>query len=136
MGHKVVKAGSHCPKRPMCACSAISSCHSEHQRDGSLSTAWQASAGGRPGLLFDWALPLLAPPAGAPAPDFSTQFWAAAALGACLSVCDAVPLARYANAALGACQAVLEADATAADLLPPTLNAIRQVLLRRACALR
>ena len=93
--------------------------------------AWCATAGGRPGLLFDWALPLLAPPAGAPAPDFSTQFWAAAALGACLGVCDAVTLARYANAALGACQAVLEADATSADLLPPTLNAIRQVPLWR-----
>ena len=39
-----------------------------------------------------------------------------------------MPLARYANAALGACQAVLEAEATTADLLPPTLNAICQVL--------
>ena len=117
----------------MHACRAGLFSYLKHQWDAALSTAWHASAGGRPGLLFDWALPLLAPPAGAPAPDFSTQFWAAAALGACLSVCDAVPLARYANAALGACQAVLEADATSADLLPPTLNAIRQVLLRRAC---
>ncbi|KAK9822206.1 hypothetical protein WJX81_005370 [Elliptochloris bilobata] len=93
---------------------------------GALATRPLAHTGGRPGLLFDWALPLLAPPAGAPTPDFGTQFWAAAALGACLTACDAVTLARYANAVLAACQAVLEADATIANLLPPTLAAMRQ----------
>jgi len=83
-------------------------------------------AGGRPGLLFDWALPLLAPPAGAPVPDLGTQFWAAAALGACLAACDMVTLARYANAVLAACQAVLEAEGTTVHLLGPTLAAVRQ----------
>lgn len=84
-------------------------------------------AGGRPGLLFDWALPLLAPAVGAPAPAFATQFWAAAALGACLAACDNTTLARYANAVLAACQAVLESDGTTAHLLPPTLAAMREV---------
>ena len=78
--------------------------------------------------MFDWALPLLAPPsAGTKAPDVGVQFAALSALRECLAVADDLTLARYATAVITACQKLLEEERTPMQLLPPLLGVLAQV---------
>ncbi len=105
----------------------------------------RASAGVPSGLLFDWALPAIAPPqpppvpahpaAGPPPPpprrpDLGAQFGAVSALRECLAAAEPVVLSRYAAAVFGALEAALEAEGTDAKLLPPLLAALMQARFR------
>lgn len=85
-------------------------------------------AGASPGLLFDWAIPLMTAYAtdGA-APDEGAAYWALSALQHGLPGCDNKALTRYGNALLEACQRLLEADTLSEHLLPPLLAVIAQV---------
>lgn len=97
-----------------------------------------------PGLLFDWALPTIDPPAPAPPappapgrlsppltrkpkPDLGAQFGALSVLRECLAAVEPVVLSRYAAAVFDALEAALEAEGTDAKLLPPLLGVLMQV---------
>ena len=80
-----------------------------------------------PGILFDWAIPLLAPTSAACSADVGVQFAALSALRECLAVADDLTLARYATVTLSACQKLLEEERTPMQLLPPLLGALTQV---------
>lgn len=88
------------------------------------------SAVATPGILFDWALPLLTPTSAAGAADVGVQFAALSALRECLAAADEVTLARYATVTFDACQKLLEDERTLMQLLPPLLGVLTQV---RAC---
>lgn len=83
-----------------------------------------------PGILFDWALPLLTPASTAAATDVGVQFAALSALRECLAAADDVTLARYATVVFDACQKLLEDERTVMQLLPPLLGVLTQA---RAC---
>lgn len=80
-----------------------------------------------PGLLFDWALPLLAPTSPAGAADVGVQFAALSALRECMWAADDVTLARYATVTFDTCQKLLEDERTLMQLLPPLLGVLTQV---------
>lgn len=80
-----------------------------------------------PGILFDWAIPLLAPTSAARSADVGVQFAALSALRECLAFADDVTLARYATVTLSACQKLLEEERTPMQLLPPLLGVLTQV---------
>jgi hypothetical protein len=81
-----------------------------------------------PGVLFDWALPLLTPGDGkARAKDVGVRFAALSALRECLAVADDVTLARYATAVCNAVQRLLEDEQTQMQLLTPLLGVVAQV---------
>ena len=89
-----------------------------------------------PGVLFDWALPLLTPgnggKAASSAKDVGVRFAALSALRECLAAADEVTLARYATAVCGAVQRLLEDEQTQMQLLPPLLGVVAQVRSRLA----
>ena len=87
-----------------------------------------------PGVLFDWALPLLTPGNGkaATGKDVGVRFAALSALRECLAVADDVTLARYATAVCSAVQRLLEDEQTQMQLLPPLLGVVVQV---KTCSL-
>ena len=91
-------------------------------------TGLHASAGVSPGLLFDWAIPLMSAYAsdGTKASEGSV-YWALSALQHGLRGCDSRAVTRYGNALLGACQALMEAEALPEHLLPQLLDVIVQV---------
>ena len=80
-----------------------------------------------PGILFDWALPLLTPGSAASSADVGAQFAALSALRECLAVADDVTLARYGTVTLSACQKMLDEERTPMQLLPPLLGVLTQV---------
>ena len=86
-----------------------------------------------PGVLFDWALPLLTPGNGraASAKDVGVRFAALSALRECLAAADEVTLARYATAVCSAVQRLLEDEQTQMQLLTPLLGVVAQVSSRR-----
>ena len=84
-----------------------------------------------PGVLFDWALPVLTPRDGkARAKDVGVRFAALSALRECLAVADDVTLARYATAVCNAVQKLLEDEQTQMQLLTPLLGVVAQVRAR------
>ena len=100
-------------------------------------TGLHTSAGVSPGLLFDWAIPLMSAYAsdGTKATEGSV-YWALCALQHGLRGCDSRAVTRYGNALLDACQALLEAEALPEHLLPLLLDVIAQVwcLQRTRCS--
>ena len=81
-----------------------------------------------PGVLFDWALPLLTAGDGkASAKDVGVRFAALSALRECLAVADDITLARYATAVCNAVQRLLEDEQTQMQLLTPLLGVVAQV---------
>ena len=88
-----------------------------------------AGAGVSPGLLFDWAIPLMtAFTTDAAQPDEGSVYWALSALQHGLQGCDDRAVTRYGNALLDACQRLLEADTLPEHLLPILLLVISQVV--------
>ena len=92
-------------------------------------TGLYLSAVTTPGVLFDWALPLLTPGNGkaATAKDLGVRFAALSALRECLAAADEVTLARYATAVCSAVQKLLEDEQTQMQLLTPLLGVVAQV---------
>ena len=87
-----------------------------------------ARAGVTPGLLFDWAIPLMtAFVTDAAQPDEGSVYWALSALQHGMQGCDDKAVTRYGNALLDACQRLLEADTLPEHLLPLLLPVISQV---------
>ena len=127
-------------KRTMCRLSVAWSCDSRvHSADlmGCCLTGLHASAGVSPGLLFDWAIPLMSGYAsGGVSASEGSVYWALSALQHGLRGCDSRAVTRYGNALLDACQALLEAEALPEHLLPLLLDVIKQVwcLHRARCS--
>ena len=118
-------------KRTMCRLSVAWSCDSRMQSAcliGYYLRGLHATAGVSPGLLFDWAIPLMSAYAsgGAGASEGSV-YWALSALQHGLRGCDSRAVTRYGNALLDACQALLEAEALPEHLLPLLLDVIVRV---------
>ena len=87
-----------------------------------------AFAGVSPGLLFDWAIPLMTAYATEGVkPDQGSVYWALSALQHGLQGCNNQTVTRYGNALLDACQRLLEADTLPEHLLPLLLHVISQV---------
>lgn len=91
-------------------------------------------AGISPGLLFDWALPLLnqledagSGGTGSSAKHVGSLFWVLTALQEGLLHCDDRIVARYGNTLFNACQGLLESDDLSIYLLPPILAVLTQV---------
>ena len=93
-------------------------------------------AGVAPGLLFNWALPLLrwrgdggGGGGGSPreAGKVRSLFWVLATLREGLAACDDRTLGRYAHALLQAAQALLEEESLSVHLLVPLLGVVAQV---------
>lgn len=88
-------------------------------------------AGMSPGLLFDWALPLLnvqqGPADSSKGVDVGSMFWVMAALKEGLQHCDDKTVSRYGHALFNACQALLESDDLSVHLLAPLLGLLSQV---------
>ena len=101
-------------------------------------------AGVAPGLLFNWALPLLrwrgnggggGSSDGSPreAAKVGSLFWVLATLREGLTACDERTLGRYAHALLQAAQALLEEESLSVHLLVPLLGVVALV---GCCVLR
>ncbi|KAK9805272.1 hypothetical protein WJX72_010214 [[Myrmecia] bisecta] len=82
--------------------------------------------GAPPGLLFDWALPLLGGQQTRPL-DLGSQYWMLVALKEGLAAVDDKTLARYAYAVVDVCQQLLESEATSVHILPPLFAVVMQV---------
>ena len=87
-------------------------------------------AGVSPGLLFDWALPLLSAQQGSAdsskAADVGSMYWVMTALREGLQHCDDKTVSRYGHALFEACQALLESDDLSVHLLAPLLALLIQ----------
>ncbi|CAL8462813.1 g2346 [Coccomyxa elongata] len=98
---------------------------------GAIATRQGARPGVSPGLLFNWALPLLSPQQGGDdsgqGADVGSMFWVITALREGLQHCDDKTVSRYGHALFEACQALLESEDLSVHLLAPLLALLTQV---------
>ncbi len=94
-------------------------------------------AGVSPGLLFDWALPLLSAQQGSAdsskAADVGSMYWVMTALREGLQLCDDKTVSRYGHALFESCQALLESDDLSVHLLAPLLALLTQASCAPLC---